>query len=338
MKTNPMELLKKSYLSLELTPISIRELLFIPTAPCEIYGLDKGVFEKIIGKGSLINRDLLKHLIEQNRHHLFIPLPQHQKLIENLQEILLSETRSLSINKSVEKVKKQMNLLTINMAYLYDNPKNDDTLKLQHKCAKTLAYYLMSHMDIHNPLYKEYIKQKHHFIYAQPLISSFFVLGLLKNIGLYADNDIEQFFVCSYFKDIGMSSIPIEKYDQEELSDQEKDLLRNHPENSITILKGRIPFSPNHLEIIKNHHSFSLLSKELSTQIIGPGQRGIISGFETLVITVMDVISAMINGRPYRAPNKLFEALDLIKILIGHQYPQEFRLIVSYFKKYFFSK
>jgi HD-GYP domain-containing protein (c-di-GMP phosphodiesterase class II) len=56
-----------------------------------------------------------------------------------------------------------------------------------------------------------------------------------------------------------------------------------------------------------------------------------------MLVTVMDVISAMISGRPYRKASSLYESLDLIKLLIADQYPQEFKLIVTYFRSFFFN-
>ena len=161
----------------------------------------------------------------------------------------------------------------------------------------------------------------------------------MKYSQLYSDSEIENLFITSYFKDIGMSSIPAEKYDRDELTDKEKALLSGHAAHSVQILKGRLPLSPNHLNIILHHHSFSLLTNDLHLDLKQKEREGeLIAGFETMLVTVMDVISAMITGRPFRPPTKLFESLDLIKILIADQYPQEFRLIVSFFKSFFFDK
>ena len=80
-------------------------------------------------------------------------------------------------------------------------------------------------VDINKQLYKEFIKQGHHYIYAQPFLSTLFLLGVMKNSRMYIDKDIELFFLTSYFKDIGMSAIPTEKYNQENLDDEDKKLL-----------------------------------------------------------------------------------------------------------------
>lgn len=329
----------QNQLTLKLVPISIRELLFISTAPCDIYGLKDGLFNRTLRKGVFTNKPLLRDLIAKGQIHLFVERKNRALIIDTVQKNLLKVTRSLSVGNPLEKGRMVMNLLTINMGYLYKDPTNDAHLKLQHQCAKNLAYFLINRIDLLEALQKDFIKQKHHFVLAQPLIASIFLLGLMKYSQLYSDQDIENLFITSYFKDIGMCSIPTEKYDQDNLTEKEKDLLSRHAEHSVQILKGRLPLSPNHLNIILHHHSFSLLTNDLHLDLKSKEQSGeLIAGFETMLVTVMDVISAMITGRPFRPPTKLFESLDLIKILIADQYPQEFRLVVSFFKSFFFDK
>jgi hypothetical protein len=151
---------------------------------------------------------------------------------------------------------------------------------------------------------------------------------------------MEMLFLTSYLKDIGMSSIPTEKYDDDNLSNEDKNKLVNHAENSVDILDGRVPLSPAHLEIIKNHHAFSLLSKELNHDIqpdpmtISDGEldRPVLVGSETVLICAMDIIAAMVTPRPWRDAEKLFTALDLVRVLISDDFMQEFKTIVSYFK------
>lgn len=138
------------------------------------------------------------------------------------QENLTSVTRSLSIGDPLEKARLQTNLLTLNMGYLYEDPTDDNNLNLQVQSAKNLAVFLFNKPQIHEALYKEFIKQGHHYIFAQPFLSTLFLLGVMKNSRLYIDKDIELFFLTSYFKDIGMSAVPVEKYNDDHLTDEDK--------------------------------------------------------------------------------------------------------------------
>ena len=150
---------------------------------------------------------------------------------------------------------------------------------------------------------------------------------------MYIDKDIELFFLTSYFKDIGMSAVPVEKYNDEHLTDDDKLLLASHPQLSVNILKGRVPLPPNHLKIIENHHIYSTLTNQMN--LSSKDDPNNIFGFETMMISVMDTVAAMTTDRPFRKAESLYKSLDLIRLLIGDKYPQEFKLIVFYFKNFF---
>jgi HD-GYP domain-containing protein (c-di-GMP phosphodiesterase class II) len=335
---NVYDLLEKAQLPQKLTPISIRELLFINTAPCDIYGREDELFKVILPRNAFINKEIVRDLLVKGKVYLFVKSEDRKFMIESLQNNLTQLTRSLSIGDAYDKAKKQMNLMTINLGHLYRDPIADETLQIQYLCSKSLAYFLMKNLDLLEPLYADFIKQKHHYIYMQPLISSLFVLGVLKQGGMYNDQEVENLFITSYFKDVGMSIIPPEKYDREDLTDDEKKLLMKHPEFSVNILKGRLPLLPSHFNIIRNHHVFSMLGSEVNKIAPSMTKNGEVFGFETVIISAMDIISAMITPRPYRESTKIFESLDLIRVLISTKYPAEFRLIVSFFKSFFLNR
>ena len=333
--------LKQNSLSFQLLPISIRELFFLQETPCDIFGMADGLYKLILREKSYINSQVLKDLIAREHSVVFVHQERRYELIELQQNNLRTVTRSLSIGDPIEKGRKQLGLLTLNMSYLYEDPTNDETLKLQLQSVKNLCSFLYERPECHEKLYADYLKQKHHFIFAQPLLSSLFLVGVLKLSHIYSYKEVESLFITSYFKDIGMSVIPTEKYDQQTLSEDERQLLSSHPRTSVQILQGRIQLSPAHFAIMENHHLFSLLKKDLhipDTSKLDEKSARMISGFETMIVSVTDVIAAMITPRPYREATSLFDALELTKILISDDYPGEFKLIVNYFKSMFFKK
>jgi len=327
------DVLEQNSLNFKLSPISFREIFFISEAPCDIYGQVDGLLHVILYKKAEITTSILKNFLSRQLANLFVMEEDRPLIRLAQQDNLRNVTRSLSIGDPLEKARLQTNLLTINLGYLYEEPTDDNLLNLQVTSAKALAPFLFNKPQIHEALFKEFMKQGHHYIYAQPFLSTLFLLGVMKSSRLYNDKDIELFFLTSYFKDIGMSAIPAEKYNQENLEDEDKLLLSTHPELSVNILKGRIPLPPNHLKIIENHHIYSTLTKKLN--LPPKDDPNIMYGFETMMISVMDLVAAMITDRPFRKAESLFKSLDLIRLLIGEQYPQEFKLIVIYFKNFF---
>ncbi len=332
-----LEIIKRSHLGFKLSPISLRELLFIEICPTDIYGIKIGQFQKILRKGDHIRPDVLRALIKQGQANLYILGKYKHSLVKGVQRELIQTTRSFSVGNPLEKVKKQMNLLTIHLQYVYNDPTDDELLQLHYQCVKNLAYFLMNKMDFHESLYQNIIGQRHHYVFAQPLISSLFLLGILKYSRLFGDKEIETLFVTSYFKDIGMSSIPTKKYDSDELSEQDKIKLSRHAEHSVQILKGRLPISPAQLRMISGHHSWSLIGQDIDLPL-EEEEDDQIHGLESTLITAIDVIAAMITERPYRKADSLFQALSNVRIFMADQYPQEFKLTVNYFRNFFNEK
>ncbi|MFG1491984.1 HD-GYP domain-containing protein [Halobacteriovorax sp. ZH4_bin.1] len=327
------DIFRKSHLALNLTPFTIRELFNIPTTPCDVYIFEDGKFKHNLYRGTYVSNDTLKEMIEKGHTIVFATTEQRQELKELQQDCLRQVTRSFSMGDTYQNCKNQLNLITINLRYLFEDPTDDNALNLQYQSLKVLASFLIKNPKMHEALYRYFAAQGHHYIFAQPLLSSIFLVGILKTSQLYNDKDIENFFITSYFKDIGMSAIPIDKYDKENLSEMDKVLLAKHPIISARILQGRIQLSPAHMKVIENHHTFSILDKyDSDNQYL---KNLTVTGFETIMVNICDIVAAMISPRPYREALTIFDALEKVRSHIGKDYPHEFKIIINYFRNFF---
>lgn len=332
---NAFNILLHNTLGLKLEAVSIRELFYVEEAPCNVFAYENNKFKAIIPAGKMIDSDFLKNLLKKNIIKIFVPKSERYKIIETHQNVLVRLTRSLSMGENIERVKKQLNVLTITLQHLYEDPTNDEILMTQFQGIKNLFQFLINHPENHFELYKDYNKSRHHFIFSQPMISSLFLAGVLKSSHLFAVREMENLFITSYFKDIGMSAIPYEKYDQVKLSKKDRKTFLHHPENSVRILSGRIALSHNFFKIIQGHHSFSTLRNAMLREEEPEFEDQLLIGSETILVMALDIFTAMISARPYRKAISLFDALELLKSQIGNQYPKEFKLIVSYFRTFF---
>jgi len=326
--------ISQNNLTYELVPFPLKELIFIEQIPCDVFSKARGSYAKVLDRGTAINNQSLRDLITAGVVHTYVREREKSLVVAAQQENLRSNTRSLSIGDPFEKGRRQIHLLTINLKFLYEDPTDDTQLALQYQGTRSLAHFLINNIKIHAQLYFDFSKQKHHYIFAQPMLSSIFLVGVLKQAKIFSDKEVESLFITSYFKDIGMSAIPQEKFDEIELNVLDKKLLYSHAKNSVTILNGRIPLGPSYLKLIENHHAFSIISNELDMYEEGHDEQ-LLTGFETIVISLVDIIAAMISARPYRKATTLFNALNLVKDLISDHYPQEFKLLVAYFKNFF---
>lgn len=326
--------LKQNQLGFQLTPISIRDFAFMQECPCEVYSFNEERFELILQRGDDLNRDIIKNLVLKGHWRLFISF--HDKaIIKSIhQENLRKVTRSLSIGDPLQNAKKQIKLLTLNMEQLYNDPTDDEILSLQHQSIKNLAAFLLNNPKIHRQLYKELTKTNFHYAFTQPLLSSIMLLAFLKQTFHFSAKEMESLFVVSYFKDIGMSLVPNSVLNKNDLTEMEKRALHSHPAQSLKILEGRIPLTPEYLQIVENHHSHSMISPDEEDHI----NEETIVGVETTIIAAMDTIAAMTTPRPYRDPETLYQALDLVKNIISVQHPQEFKYLVNFFQQFFRGK
>lgn len=318
--------IKQNHLTMKMVPISYRELLYLKTTPCNTYTLEETLFKIIISKGRPITKELIRNLIDEGHNRLFIHEDDLKNYLERQQEALTHVTRSISIGDPLEKATKQVNLLTVNLHNLYNNPHNDTLLSLQFQSMKNLAYLLMSTPQLTQQLIGEYQKHPHYFLYSQPMQASLHLIHFLVSLKSFNDKEIESLFLTSYFKDIGMSSIPLDFHDKKDLGPDDIKILSKHSKISHQILSGRINLPANHFHIIETHHQGHGLA-DLDNELIK-----INSGIESTLITVMDIICAMTTERPYRKSQSVFESLEMIKNIMIKKYPQEFKLLVLYFK------
>ena len=331
---NSVNALKQKFLDYDLSPIHIRELLYLTSSPCDVYAYTDGLYQKVIYQNTKLDVNTFKDLIKSNMTTLFVDNQQRDELSQEIRSILRRTIRSLSIGDPVANGKKAMSLATVTLYYLYKNPTDDDLLNLQYQAMKNIFSFLYEHPKIHLSLYLDFMSKKHHFVYAQPMISSFLLLGILKYSKLFLKKDCEHLFICSYFKDIGMSALPEEKYDSADITDQDKKVFSNHPILSVEILKGRMPLPPQYFDIVKHHHFLSLLDTEVSGSSNYLKLEAVL-GSETMFVCILDIVAAMISGRPYREKSKVFEALTYIKPYMLAKYPHEFKIMVNYFRQFF---
>lgn len=322
------ESIKQIQLELNLIEIPFKSFAFLNEAPCDIYGILNDSIKKVIPSDLTLGKTTLTDVLKKGHKTFLIKEDSMTKLTHAIQKQLVQVTRSLSIGDAHDNSKKQIYLLSVNQSQLYNDPNNDEILHLQFQSAKTLCQYLLSTPSELPYIYDTFIGQKHQFLHAQPFVSSIFLLGFLKQTRIMSDKEIEALFMTSYLKDIGMGLIPSEKLISNKLSEQDKLIISKHPHHSSTILENRIPLPNNYLDIIKNHHRFSTL-------VSSDHNQDLLFGFETTIISVMDIIAAKISDRPYRRGDDIFTTLDYTKELISTHYPSEFRLIVMFFRNFF---
>ncbi|MBT3236661.1 MAG: hypothetical protein HN353_11960 [Bdellovibrionales bacterium] len=326
--------IERNFLGLQLTEVNLRELLSLQQIPCSIYGWSGDHFEVVIYYGDQADNRVMLGLIKKHGR-LFVLREDLPAITKELQNNLLHISRSVSQGDPEKKIKRHLNLLTVNMHHLYRADLDDHTLRIQFQSARNLAQFLLDKPKLLKPIFHHYRQQMgHHYLYSQPILSSLALMGVLRESRQFTDKEIENLFITSFFKDVGMSLISGHSLQD---NHYQQNIFSDHPANSHDILKDRVPLAGTFLSIIKNHHPFApaILHdvNDPNHQESRDDQQQFIVGSETALISAVDIICAMISERPYRNQLTLLDALEELKKVMQGRFPAEFRLLVSYFQK-----
>ncbi len=323
-------------LALKLKPILVGELYLARKLKFPVFIFRNGIFYPVISEGTFPTKDIITTLIRNSYREVYLYPEDISEIKANLENALIKITRSLSVGDPLENGTKDLKLLSLNLAGVYQNPHNDDLLMLQFQSSQNLSKFLIENKKFLPYYYHSLTKENFHFTLSQPMLSSLMLLSFLNTIHAFHEKELENLFMASYLKDIGMSLIPDEKYDQKVLNERDKQLFSNHADYSFDLLEGRIPLSKNYLTIIKHHHFLNdklllLLGKEQKKL----QDKDTVLGIESTLVAVFDIVVAMTSPRPYRKSQSLYQALEIIKRMMADDYPQEFRALVVFLKQFF---
>lgn len=335
--SKPLTSLERSRLALKLKPVFIVQMTMLDSLNKPAYAYQGGIFSRVLNENEGISIDFISHYARNINTEIFLHKEDYDRIHDKLNQEIIKVTRSLSIGDPKVKATKHVNLLSMQMSNLYNDPFNDELLNNQFQSATNFARLMYQNKKIHKHVYHKLIKQSHHYTIAQPLLASILLASFLQNSGLFSEKEIQTYFLTSYFKDIGMSFIPREKFELAHLNDFDKKLFSDHAETSMKILENRLPFNKTQLNIIKNHHFLNYKIQSLISGTRHVDKDKMLTGVESTLLSSIDIIVAMSCERPYREPISVFKALELLKKVIADEYPQEFKNLVI-FLKHFFSK
>jgi hypothetical protein len=334
----PLSYSDQHRLSLKLRAILVGELYLVRKLKFPIYVFKSGAFHPVIPESSTPSREQINVLVKNSYREVYAFPEDVQEIKSNLETALIKVTRSLSVGDPVENGTKDLKLLSLNLSGLYSNPHDDELMMLQFQSSQNFSKFLMENKKLQPYFFQNLLHENFHFTLAQPMLSSLLLLSFLQNIHLFHDKEVENLFLCSYLKDIGISMIPSDKYDLKTLTTRDQELFANHADFSFDLLEGRVPLSRNYLMIIKHHHFMNdkmkeLLLKEKKNRFDDENET--VFGIESTLVAVFDIIVAMTTERPYRKSLSLYQSLELIKIMMADNYPQEFKALVSFLRHFY---
>lgn len=336
MQPDSVKILRSHSLPLKLKPVHLGQLALLETLKRPAYHYFGGEFITVLEASSGVDLNFLKEYAKKyNTTQIFISAEDYELVHEKLNTQLVQLSRAQSTSDPLKNSMNQAHLLSLQLTNLYANPFDDALLNSQYQNSKNFSNLLFNNKSIHKDLYHKYQKQKHHYIIGQPMLSSILLLSFVQHTKMFTEKEIQTLFLTSYFKDIGMSFIPREKFELAYLSEFDKQLFADHSELSMKILEGRLPFNKTQLNLIANHHFLNYVIQSKIRQKDFLTDEPFISGVESTILSSIDILVAMTNGRPYRDSVSLFKTLEFLKLVIHDDYPQEFKMLVMFMKQFF---
>lgn len=330
-----MNYLEQHRLSLKLKPISVGQLSITDALGHAAYSFKDGSFTVALVPHEGITADFIRKYARETSSVIYIHEEDFLELNAILAQRLLKLTRSLSIGDPQKNGAKHAHLLSLQMANLYQDPFNDELLNNQFKSSQNLSNLLINNRETQKSIYHNVSRQGHHYTIAQPMLSSILLLSFIQTMGLFSEKEAQGLFITSYFKDIGMSFVPREKFELAHLSEFDKKIFSEHSENSMKILKGRVPLAGHQLELIKNHHYLNYKIQALAANVKFEPREDLLTGLESAILSAVDILVAMTNDRPYRQATSVFKALELLKRVLSDDHPQEFKSLVIFIRNFF---
>lgn len=139
------------------------------------------------------------------------------------------------------------------------------------------------------------VRQHHSYTYRHSMIVSGLAVFFALNLGMRR-SDVERLAIGALMHDLGKMRLPLGLLDKPgALTDKERKEIRTHPVLGAKILEADKQFSPEVVAIARHHHEF----------LDGSGYPDQLKGNEisdtVRIMTVVDIFSALIDERSYKA-------------------------------------
>lgn len=150
------------------------------------------------------------------------------------------------------------------------------------------------------------VRQHHSYTYRHCMIVSALATSFATSLGMRR-SDVERLTVAALLHDVGKMKLPLGLLDKPgALTPEERELINKHPGYGADILKADGQFSEEVIEITLHHHEF------LDGSGYPDGLPGDQISDPVRIMTVVDIFSALIDERAYKAAMPNDEAYETL--------------------------
>lgn len=320
---------------LNLVPVTIQQLLVIERTIGQIFINSKGTYKSIFDAHSVIKPIEIEQQYKNGITHFFTTEDDFNQIKNIMFQRLQDATRKLSVGDALESGVHYLLILLQNMSLLYEDYQNQKLLSLIFQTSPSFTIYLNANKKIIRELYKAVSADRTHYLFKQPVLSSLFLTGFITQHNVFSEREVQDLFIISLVKDLGMCFLPREAWDKSNLDSYQQEALNKHTQNSVQLLKDRIPIHQSGLHIIEHHHYHNDTVRTFLKDQKIEQDNTLIHGIETTIIAMSDLIAAMHSPRPYRKPYQLDLIKKITHLILKENYVEEDKILIKFIDQFF---
>jgi len=257
------------------------------------------------GKNIVFTERVLHNLLEHGTERLFIRVQEkreyHRYLERNLQNILHDDKVCLK-----EKSKTAYACAGGLVEELLENPRSGQHIHRSRKLISHLADYLLSGSQVFFSLIAA--TSFDYYTYTHSVNVAVFGMALAHKVGAFTLHQINTIGLGLIVHDIGKSTIDQSILNKKgPLNSGEWEIIRQHPENGLRLLKGIGQLPEEALAIVWAHH------EKLDGSGYPRALRGEAVHLYARIAALADIFDALTTSRSYKSAEKTFPALQIMR-------------------------
>lgn len=320
---------------LNLVPISVQQLLIMERSIGQVFINTKGVYRAIFDPLTIIKPVEIEQFHKKGITQFYVTEEDFSQIKNLMYQRLQDATRKLSVGDALESGTHYLFTLIQNLSLLYEDYHNQKLLSLIFHTSPSFTIYLQSNKKIISHLYRVVSEDRSHYLFKQPVLSSLFLTAFITQYNIFSPREVQDLFLISLLKDLGMCFLPREAWDTKGLDSFQQEALNKHTQNSVQLLKDRIPIHQSGLHIIEHHHFHNDTVRTFLKDQKVEQDPTLVHGIETTVTALSDLVCAMYSPRPYRNAYPVDVIKKITHLILKDNYTEEDKLLSKFIDHFF---
>jgi HD-GYP domain-containing protein (c-di-GMP phosphodiesterase class II) len=263
-------------------------------------------------EGSYAFDDRVRNRLYENGHtHIYIKLEDIKNLNQYFEINLKSTLNDMKVDLR-EKTALLYDTTTYLVRELLQDPGSKENIKQSERVVETAVEFILSDPDVLGHHIE--LSSVDYYTYTHSVDVMTYSILLGKRLGLHEGSELHELGQGALLHDVGKAYVDqaiIQK--PSSLTAEEWEIMKRHPRYGYNTLRSTSAVSENVLNLVLYHH------EELGGSGYPDGKKAAELDLNVRIITAADVYNAMTTRRLYREAYKNFDALKMMKDMVGEK-------------------